>query len=227
MLEMSVIDKGGRQQWSGGYAPAAQGTSSSTAVVSTSTSKPLPSASSSRTQHSPTPSTSSPIHAQPSYAAPAAAAATPPPMVAVTRVRALHSFEPSEPGELAFEKGDISSSVSNSARSFSHFLTEAPEKKKKKDKTVAFPKVATDDLAENFSEISLSYILSDPNSKPEYDSALTQAWTASLESNSNSRGPVHLPHPMPFGLRSASVAFQAVLPKLQCPGKEPMFEYSS
>jgi hypothetical protein len=25
----------------------------------------------------------------------------------VTRVRALHTFEPTEPGELAFEKGDI------------------------------------------------------------------------------------------------------------------------
>ena len=43
---------------------------------------------------------------------PAAAAATPVSAIAekgnvVTRVRALHTFEPTEPGELAFEKGDI------------------------------------------------------------------------------------------------------------------------
>ena len=31
----------------------------------------------------------------------------PPNMNIVTRVRALHTFEPTEPGELAFEKGDI------------------------------------------------------------------------------------------------------------------------
>ncbi|TFK65081.1 hypothetical protein BDN72DRAFT_773841 [Pluteus cervinus] len=37
----------------------------------------------------------------------AATAATVSPQTIVTRVRALHTFEPTEPGELAFEKGDI------------------------------------------------------------------------------------------------------------------------
>jgi signal transducing adaptor molecule len=38
---------------------------------------------------------------------PAAAPAPDAPIPIVTRVRALHAFEPTEPGELAFEKGDM------------------------------------------------------------------------------------------------------------------------
>ena len=53
--------------------------------------------------------TSSPPSTAPAPATAAAAASATPYINAaiVTRVRALHTFEPTEPGELAFEKGDI------------------------------------------------------------------------------------------------------------------------
>jgi signal transducing adaptor molecule len=68
--------------------------------------------------HTPSPKSQSPVQA-PSVATPAATPVSAPEVPAasqeptqgaipiVTRVRALHTFEPTEPGELAFEKGDV------------------------------------------------------------------------------------------------------------------------
>jgi signal transducing adaptor molecule len=172
VLEMSMQDRGGRNQWSN-YSVAA-GSSSSSAPAGASGSKssaarsnPTPTAqttapSGAGSSHhfaapkysdggyvparTPSPntvaaqqrqqqqyyqaqlkqhSTSAPSAAPEATPAPAAApvAAAPAPAVSssttpagpsvtpnmniVTRVRALHTFEPTEPGELAFEKGDI------------------------------------------------------------------------------------------------------------------------
>ncbi|CAN6330357.1 unnamed protein product [Urochloa humidicola] len=112
--------------------------------------------------------------------------------------------------------------VSNGAGSFNRFLAATP-------KTLAetFLQAATDDLAENFDEISLSDPIREPELKTHYNSALTQAWIELFESTPNSHGPIHLPPPMPFGLRSASAAYQAALPKLQRLGKEATLEYYS
>lgn len=110
VLEMSMHDKGGRQQW-GGYAPS----SSANAAASASTAS-LPGTQT----HAQPPKAAAPVPAPvqtPAYRAPSPAAVASPSTAApplspnsapsVTRVRALHTFEPTEPGELAFEKGDI------------------------------------------------------------------------------------------------------------------------
>ncbi|TCD65854.1 ESCRT-0 subunit protein hse1 [Steccherinum ochraceum] len=128
VLEMSVHDKGGRGQWSqyslasgsagtgssasasasqppgsskqppqtqaqqptyGGYVPSAN--PPATADLST-----TPSTVTSVTTNSYTPASPVPSHKSTQESAPV-----------VTRVRALHTFEPSEAGELAFDKGDI------------------------------------------------------------------------------------------------------------------------
>ncbi|GJE90361.1 class E vacuolar protein-sorting machinery protein [Phanerochaete sordida] len=134
VLEMSMHDKGGRNQW-GEYSLASSSGAGSSA--------PAPAPSAPRAAATPTPATSSSAAARPTYggyipaASPAvsaepprvatptrsysttslasAVAASPAPSIRsqdsstqiVTRVRALHTFEPTEPGELAFEKGDI------------------------------------------------------------------------------------------------------------------------
>ncbi|OSD05264.1 hypothetical protein PYCCODRAFT_1405847 [Trametes coccinea BRFM310] len=133
-LEISMQDKGGRSQWeayslasSSGAGASGAGSSrqasSSTSGPSGSSSRPAPSSS----NQTPTyggyvPSAATPAVSamtQPSYAA--ATPANAPPVSSspvsvhsqqenipiVTRVRALHTFTPTEPGELAFEKGDI------------------------------------------------------------------------------------------------------------------------
>jgi signal transducing adaptor molecule len=144
VLEMSMQDKGGRNQWK--QYPAA---SSSGAGGSGSSKSAEPSAPGSSTMHVAAASSSVDDHAPPSYSAGYVPARTPPPrqqtpvvaapepaqvalpaiaispqttapvsesvaelaaagsVTVVTRVRALHSFEPTEPGELAFEKGEI------------------------------------------------------------------------------------------------------------------------
>jgi signal transducing adaptor molecule len=136
VLEMSMRDKGGRSNWSdySAYAPSSSraGASSSAAAAAGSSSKP-----SGPSQYSSAPDSSGYVPAQPgppradaytpapvAPAAPSGYAASMPvatpasapepaqpptdaPIPIVTRVRALHSFEPTEAGELAFEKGDI------------------------------------------------------------------------------------------------------------------------
>ncbi|KAI9464473.1 hypothetical protein BJY52DRAFT_1249298 [Lactarius psammicola] len=126
VLELSIQDKGGRKNW-GEYslASSSSGAGGSGSQAST-TRQPAvaPASSSSTTQgHQPPYSSgyvpSAEAHAQ---AAPAAVESSPPSLppaslptsaapsaevYGVTRVRALHAFEPTESNELAFEKGDI------------------------------------------------------------------------------------------------------------------------
>jgi len=127
VLEMSVHDKGGRGQWSQ-YSLASGGVSgagSSSSATPSSTSAP---GSSSNQTPQPTyggyvPSANPPAAADlsstPSTTTSVTTTGYPPSSpvpsnnstqdsaAVVTRVRALHTFEPSEAGELAFEKGDI------------------------------------------------------------------------------------------------------------------------
>ncbi|KAG9008473.1 ESCRT-0 subunit protein hse1 [Tulasnella sp. JGI-2019a] len=146
VLELSLVDKGGRNQWysggyvSGGGAAASSGGGASgsrnastanlnSAPAAASASSAAPAASSSKPSPSKAPATTAPSYAavaptkKPTLDQPVASTpnmpAAPNPASAVTgspksgasnlvtRVRALHSFEPTELGELAFEKGDI------------------------------------------------------------------------------------------------------------------------
>ena len=130
---MSVQDKGGRNQWaeytsvsSGGAGSSGSGSarqstvpesvSSPTVVHSTQTTSisGLPSYQSGYVPaNTPPPraATVTPVSAPAVATSPSptttSAAPIPAPGNIVTRVRALHTFEPTEPGELAFEKGDI------------------------------------------------------------------------------------------------------------------------
>ncbi|KAL4066094.1 hypothetical protein V8B97DRAFT_1864822 [Scleroderma yunnanense] len=108
-LEMSIHDRGGRngrasaQTSHVGGSGSGSGAGAGGAGPSTTTTPTYPSGYvPARTPPQATPSTSSlPVQTSP---APAAAPVSVP---VVTRVRALHTFEASEPGELAFERGDI------------------------------------------------------------------------------------------------------------------------
>lgn len=111
VLELSVQDKGGKSKWSdytltssGATAGNNQGQSSSqpyrappaeSGYVPASAVPPQVrvQTSTASTQQSPSTELVSPVN--------------PTPSVLVTRVRALHSFEPTEAGELAFDRGDI------------------------------------------------------------------------------------------------------------------------
>jgi signal transducing adaptor molecule len=127
VLEMSVHDKGGREPWSNylasGNGAGGSGSGSSSALH---TSQPaqrveshrrtdsLPSAGASgSTAQIPVPggSYTQPPRAEPPspivQATPTEVQTTSPQSPTVTRVRALHKFEATEPGELAFEKGDV------------------------------------------------------------------------------------------------------------------------
>ena len=129
VLEMSVQDKGGRPPWSG-YSPAAGGSSSSGARASSSNSQrsanrhgtsSTPAAGTSHTQntyhpaHVPVqPSSPEATQVPATYTSASSPASSTAPVAqttdfiaVVTRVRALHTFEPTEQGELAFDKGDI------------------------------------------------------------------------------------------------------------------------
>jgi signal transducing adaptor molecule len=125
-------DKGGRKNWNE-YSLASSsnvGGSSSQASTQASTARPPAAAPPSSSSSTPAPAYDQQAYSTgfvPSTETPAQA--TPPPAVesssrststaptsptssttdgyAVTRVRALHGFEPTEPNELAFEKGDI------------------------------------------------------------------------------------------------------------------------
>lgn len=126
VLEMSMQDKGGRNQWSS-YSSVGAGASGS----GSSSNRPAATTQSSTVLHQPTyqagyapgaaqirspspdpspPAAVVPTQAPPSTHMPAQSPSPAPstePSAIVTRVRALHTFEPTEPGELAFEKGDI------------------------------------------------------------------------------------------------------------------------
>ena len=109
-LELSVQDKGGRSKWSdytltsGGATGSKQNQSSSqpyrappaeSGYVPVSAVPPQAHIQVNTTiaQHPPPQASTSPVN--------------PTPLALVTRVRALHSFEPTETGELAFDRGDI------------------------------------------------------------------------------------------------------------------------
>ncbi|KAL1689439.1 hypothetical protein GGG16DRAFT_126443 [Schizophyllum commune] len=105
VLEMSMQDRGGRGAWSdftsNGDTAGSSGSGGGYSAVSHVASSPAP--------YSATSAYSSSIS---SVGAPTTTSspATPAPGQGngiITRVRALYSFEPTEPGELAFEKGDI------------------------------------------------------------------------------------------------------------------------
>ena len=125
VLEMSIHDKGGRAAWSeyslaSSSGAGASGSSSSGAAAATSRSaqaqqqpvyggyvpsaSPAVSPTSNPTSQTPAPtvSTYNPV-SSPAPSVKSRDSTSP----IVTRVKALHTFEPTEPGELAFEKGDI------------------------------------------------------------------------------------------------------------------------
>ncbi|THG98296.1 hypothetical protein EW026_g3870 [Hermanssonia centrifuga] len=121
VLEMSVMDKGGRGQW-GEYSLASSSGTASPATRQPQSQQPIyggyvpssnPTVSTSQANtavHTPVP----PVSAAP-YSGGAGVTTSPVPSMKsqdsgipiVTRVRALHTFEPTEAGELAFEKGEI------------------------------------------------------------------------------------------------------------------------
>jgi signal transducing adaptor molecule len=128
VLELSMQDKGGRKNWNEYSLASSSGAGGSGSQASTAHQPAEPAASSSSVAlarqpshtngHPPPPE----VHAQPVPAPEHAAAESPPKsppspeptspapsttVHTVTRVRALHTFEPTEPNELAFEKGDI------------------------------------------------------------------------------------------------------------------------
>ena len=115
-LEISMQDKGGRQQWAqyslAGSSSAGASGSASAGPSSSSVAQPAVGQPFNSSGYVPS---AQPSSAQ-SYSAPAAQSApepasepSPAPSMSgpVTRVRALHPFEATEPGELAFERGDI------------------------------------------------------------------------------------------------------------------------
>ncbi|KAF8961986.1 hypothetical protein BDZ97DRAFT_1905402 [Flammula alnicola] len=125
VLEMSMQDKGGRSQWSdsshpfaqpkyagGGYVPARTPSPKgwlrnnvSTAAIPRSAAQHRNNSTTSVTDISTPTVTVAPAPAPTSSSPPATSMSANGNIV--TRVRALHTFEPTEPGELAFEKGDI------------------------------------------------------------------------------------------------------------------------
>jgi signal transducing adaptor molecule len=125
VLELSVQDKGGRKNWGEYSLASSSGAGGSSSKASTAYQPAATPASSSSTTQGPQPPYSSgyvPSTEAHTQAAPAAAESPPPSLPSasptlsatpsaevygVTRVRALHAFEPTESNELAFEKGDI------------------------------------------------------------------------------------------------------------------------
>ena len=133
MLEISMQDKGGRRNWNEYSLASSSSAGGSGSQASTARPPPEPSASSSAAPahqppysngYAPPPEAHAQAAPEPAPApAPVYTAAessteslqsaeptSPTPsteVFGVTRVRALHTFEPTEPNELAFEKGDI------------------------------------------------------------------------------------------------------------------------
>jgi signal transducing adaptor molecule len=136
-LELSVQDKGGRRNWNeySLASSSSAGGSSSQTNIQTSTARPPAAAAAAAAPSSSSSSTPAPAYHQNAYStgfvpstethlqttAPPAVESSPQSTstaptsptssttdgYAVTRVRALHGFEPTEPNELAFEKGDV------------------------------------------------------------------------------------------------------------------------
>lgn len=134
VLELSMVDKGGRSQWeayslassNGAGGSGASGSArptSSSAGASGSSSTPtagyqapptyggyVPSSATpavSGVDTTPSPSTVTVTSATVTSPSPVSVQSSQDDIPIVTRVRALHTFEPTEPGELGFDKGDI------------------------------------------------------------------------------------------------------------------------
>ncbi|TEB36861.1 hypothetical protein FA13DRAFT_1622987 [Coprinellus micaceus] len=124
VLEMSMHDKGGRNAWSDYSLAAGPGPSSGSGAGASSGSASQTTAFDRRLhrtqqryrspepepepRHQPKPQHQPQQAAHSAYTAPRSPTPPAEPSTGiVTRVRALHTFEPSEPGELAFNKGDI------------------------------------------------------------------------------------------------------------------------
>ena len=110
VLELSVQDKGGRSKWSD-YTLASGGATGSNQGQSSSQPYRAPSAESGYVPASAVPPQvrvqTNTASAQQPPSKDLVSPVNPAPSVLVTRVRALHSFEPTEAGELAFERGDV------------------------------------------------------------------------------------------------------------------------
>ena len=110
VLELSVQDKGGRSQWDG-YPSTSSGATGSKQGQSSSQSYSAPPAESGYVPASAVPpqlhTQSSTTTTQHPHAQEVVSTANPISSALVLRVRALHSFEPTETGELAFDRGDI------------------------------------------------------------------------------------------------------------------------
>ncbi|KAF9785151.1 hypothetical protein BJ322DRAFT_1124074 [Thelephora terrestris] len=111
VLELSVQDKGGRPQWAGYSLTSSEATGSKQSQSSSQQHQSPPAESG----YVPASAVPPQIHTQINTAVTAQHPPTrelvspvnPAPSALVTRVRALHSFEPTEAGELAFDRGDI------------------------------------------------------------------------------------------------------------------------
>ena len=109
VLELSVQDKGGKSKWSD-YTLTSAGAAAQNQGQSSSQPYRAPPVESGYVPASAVPpqvhvQTNTPAVQQPSKEL--VSPVNPAPAVLVTRVRALHSFEPTEAGELAFERGDV------------------------------------------------------------------------------------------------------------------------
>ena len=109
VLELSVQDKGGKSKWSD-YTLTSAGAAGQNQGQSSSQPYRAPPVESGYVPASAVPpqvhvQTNTPSVQQPSKEL--VSPVNPTPSVLVTRVRALHSFEPTDAGELAFERGDV------------------------------------------------------------------------------------------------------------------------
>ena len=110
VLELSVQDKGGRPQWSGYSLTSSEATGSKQSQVSSQPHQAPPAESGYVPASAVPPQIRTQINTATTPHPPAqelVSPVNPAPSALVTRVRALHSFEPTEAGELAFDRGDI------------------------------------------------------------------------------------------------------------------------